>query len=163
MSETGDRRLVIGIGNARRGDDAAGRAVARRLRGMLPAEVEIAEADGEATALLAWLEGTGEAYLVDACASGAAPGTVRRFDVAGAPLPQDAFGLSTHGFGLSEAVELARALGQLPRRCIVYAIEGRTFEIGAPMSVPVAAAVGDVAERVRRDVAGLAARDGAHA
>jgi hydrogenase maturation protease len=145
-------RIVIGIGNPDRGDDAVGRAVARRLRGVLPGDVEVVEADGEATDLIARLDGKAEAWLVDACASGAAAGTVRRFDVGAGPLPQDAFGVSTHGFGLGEAIELAQALGQLPRRCIVYAVEGASFEIGAALTAPVADAVADVAERLRAEI-----------
>ncbi len=142
------RRIVIGIGNPDRGDDGVGRLVARSLDGRLPADVEIVEVDGEATALLAHMDGAEEAYLVDACASGAAPGTVRRFDVVAAPLPQAAFGLSTHGFGLAEATELARALGQLPPRCVVYAIEGAGFEAGAPLSDAVAEAMPRVVQRL---------------
>lgn len=142
------RRIVIGIGNPDRGDDGVGRLVARSLDGRLPADVEIVEADGEATALLAHMDGAEAAYLVDACASGAEPGTVRRFDAAAAPLPQAAFGLSTHGFGLAEAIELARVLGQLPPRCVVYAIEGDGFETGAPLSGAVAQAMPRVVERL---------------
>ncbi|MFA6207521.1 MAG: hydrogenase maturation protease, partial [Methylocystis sp.] len=70
------------------------------------------------------------------------------------PLPRAAFGASTHGFGLAEALELARALGVLPPRCIVYAIEGEIFDIGAPMSPAVAAAVAVVADRLRADILG---------
>jgi hydrogenase maturation protease len=114
----------------------------------LPTDVDIVEADGEATALLAHMEGAEAAYLVDACASGAEPGTIRRFDAAAAPLPQVAFGLSTHGFGLAEAIELARALGQLPPRCVVYAIEGDGFDTGTPLSGAVAEAVPRVLERL---------------
>jgi hydrogenase maturation protease len=160
MPGASNRRIVIGVGNPDRGDDAVGRAVARRLLGALPADVEIVEAEGEATALMARLDGAEEAYLVDACASGAAAGTVRRFDVGAGPLPQDAFGVSTHGFGLAEAIELARALGQLPRRCIVYAVEGASFEIGAALSGPVAVAVADVADRLRAEIAVVPAVEG---
>jgi hydrogenase maturation protease len=153
VDETPQRRvLVLGVGNPDRGDDAAGRAVARAIRGALPAAVEVAEAEGEATAVLARLEGASAAYLVDACASGAAAGAVHRFDVSRAPLPQGAFGASTHGFGLHEAIELARVLGQLPARCVVYAIEGAGFEIGAPLS---AMARAGVAEAVRELTAEL--------
>jgi hydrogenase maturation protease len=146
------RRIVLGIGNPDRGDDAAGRAVARLLRSAPPDGFELVEQDGEATALLAQLDGAAAAFVVDACASGASPGTVRRFDVTTGPLPQAAFGLSTHGFGLAEAIELARALGQLPPCCVVYAIEGGCFEAGAPLSPPVAAAVVAVAERLRAEI-----------
>lgn len=156
MTSAASRRIVLGIGNPDRGDDAAGRRVARLLRRMMPDEVDVAEHDGEATALLARLDGATAAYLVDACASGAPVGTVHRFDASAAPLPQAAFGLSTHGFGLAEAVELARALGQLPARCIVYAIEGESFEIGAPLSPPVSAAVAEVVRCLRAEIADIA-------
>ncbi|HEY8125963.1 MAG TPA: hydrogenase maturation protease [Methylocystis sp.] len=145
------RIIVLCIGNPDRGDDAAGRAVARALRAS-PADVDIIEEEGEATRVLTRLEAADAAYIVDASVSGAPPGEIRRFDVSTDPLPRAAFGASTHGFGLAEALELARALGALPSRCVVYAIEGETFEIGAPMSPAVAAAVDIVAGRLRADI-----------
>jgi hydrogenase maturation protease len=146
------RPVVIGIGNPDRGDDAAGHAVVELLRRAPPAEVDLAEADGEATALLSRLDGADTAFLVDACSFAAPAGSIWRFDAAAAPLPHGAFGVSTHGFGLAEAVELARALGQLPLRCIVYAIEGASFEIGAPLSPEVRAAVVEVARRLALEI-----------
>ena len=47
--------------------------------------------------------------------------------------------------GVALLQELARVLGQLPQHCIVYAIEGADFRLGAPLSPPVAAAVRRVA------------------
>lgn len=154
------RRVVIGIGNPDRGDDAAGRMVARLLRGVLPDDVSLIEHDGETAGLLAELDGAAEAFLVDASASGAPAGTVRRLDVAETPLPRAAFGVSSHGIGLAEAVELARTLGQLPQSCVVYAIEGSSFAVGAPLSPPVANAVADVAARLRAEIDGQCAAGG---
>ena len=145
---------MLGIGNIERGDDAAGRETARLLRGALPSHVAVEEQEGEATALVARLEGVAAAYLVDASVSGAPPGTIRRFDAAASPLPQGEFGLSTHGFGLASAVELARALGQLPPRCIVYAVEGASFEPGAGLSPAVAGAVATLAARLAAEITG---------
>lgn len=164
MTNELSRHIVLGVGNPDRGDDAAGRKVARLLRWMLPHDVEVSEHDGEATGLLARLEGAAAAFLVDACASEASAGTVRRFDVVATPLPQRMFGVSTHGFGLAEAIELARALGQLPPHCVVYAIEGSSFETGAPLSPQVQAAVADVARRMCDEITRKAHReDGCHA
>ena len=140
--------LIIGLGNPDRGDDGAGRAVAAKLRARVPRGMRVIECAGEATDLLARLGEADEAILVDAALSGAAPGTVGRFEAHQAPLPAARFGMSTHGFGLAEAIELARALGQLPRRCVVYAIEGRSFGIGDPLSPEVEAAVENVVARV---------------
>lgn len=77
---------------------------------------------------------------------------MRRFDAAAAPLPLHAFGLSTHGLDLAEAIELARVLGQLPPTCVVYAIEGACFEGGASLSPAVAEAVTDVARRLCAEI-----------
>ena len=152
MSSARCRQIVLGIGNAERGDDAAGRTVARLLQGRLPDDVEIAELEGEAMELLARFEGVDAAFLVDACWSGAPAGTIRRLDANVTPLQQGLFSLSTHGFGLAEAVELARVLTQLPPHCVVYAIEGDSFETGAPLSQAVAVAVADVAARLRTEI-----------
>ena len=162
MTSDRPRRIVVGVGNPDRGDDAAGRKVAQLLRWMLPHDVDVAEHDGEATDLLARIEGVAAAFLVDACTSEASAGTVRRFDVGAAPLPQRVFGVSTHGFGLAEAIELARALGRLPPRCVVYAIEGSSFQAGAPLSPPVAAAVANVARRLLAEITGQQDREDGH-
>ena len=145
--------LVIGMGNPDCGDDAVGRLVARALRGRLLQGVRIEEADGVATSLLARLDGVEAAYLVDACVSGAAPGALHRFDASHAPLPAARFGVSTHGMGLADALELARTLGTLPSLCVVYAVEGSSFAPGTPVSPAVARALPLVAERLCRDIA----------
>ena len=146
------RIVVIGIGNIERGDDGAGRTVARLLRHMLSAPVEIVEQDGEATSLLARLDGASTAYLIDACVSNAPPGTIHRIDANHAPLPQASSDLSTHGFGLAAAIELGRALDRLPRRTVVFAIEAESFAAGAPLCEPVAAATVIVADRIRSEI-----------
>jgi hydrogenase maturation protease len=144
--------IVVGIGNPDRGDDAAGRLAARLLSGKLPSGIEVIEHNGEATSLLACLESADAAYLIDACASGAPPGALRRFDVAAAPLPQEAFSWSSHGLGLAEAIELGRALDQLPSRCIVYAIEADSFAPGARLSAAVEAGVAAAVDHVREEL-----------
>jgi hydrogenase maturation protease len=147
------RRIVIGIGNPDRGDDGAGRAVARRLRDLLPPSIEVCEEGGEAAALLAMLDGAAAAFLIDACASGAPAGTVHRFDTSVTTLPRAVFALSSHGIGVAEAIELARALGQLPPHCVVYAIEGASFKHGAALSTPVSQAVAGVVRRLYGELA----------
>jgi hydrogenase maturation protease len=144
----GGRRLIVGIGNPDRGDDAVGCEVLRRLHGRTPEGVEVLHEPGEATRLLSLLQEVDVAILVDAAVSGGAPGTVRRFDAGARSLPSGLAGLSSHGFGLAQAIELARALEGVPRRCIIYAIEGRRFEPGAPLSPEVARAAATVAENI---------------
>ncbi len=154
MPATPGRMIVIGIGNPDRGDDAVGREVARKLRAVaLPDGLEIAETEGETTALIALLEKADSAVLIDACLSSRPPGTIDRFDVRAAPLPQTASSVSTHGLGLREALELARILGQLPARCVVYAIEARSLEAGERLSPEVAAAADEAVQRILGELA----------
>lgn len=158
MAELPSGCIVIGVGNPDRGDDGAGPAVARQLREAALSEAEIVEHDGEVASLLGRLYRVAAAYLIDACASGAQPGNIRRFDIGAESLPHDVAATSTHGLGLVEAMALARVLDQLPPRCIVYAIEGVSFERGAPLSSPVAAAVHEVANRLRTEISGADAQ-----
>jgi len=144
----GSGPLVIGIGNADRGDDAVGIIIARRINTRFLAGVRVVEHNGESTDLLDCLSGAESAYMVDACVTGQPPGTINRFDVSATALSHSAFGRSTHGMGLADAVELARALGRLPRRCILYAIDGRKFDLGAVLSPEVAVAAEKVVKLI---------------
>jgi hydrogenase maturation protease len=147
--------LVIGIGNPDRGDDGAAALVVRLLGARVRAFVH----RGEATALLEAFDGAAQVVLVDACTSGAPPGTVRRFDVDRTPLPADAAPIATHGLDLGQALELARALGRLPPRCTVYAIEAQSFATGAEPGAAVRAAATALAERLADEFAHPCAQD----
>ena len=122
--------LVIGLGNAYRGDDGVGLVVTRRLRELALPNVTVREESGEGAALIEAWKNSDTVILVDAVQSGAAPGTVHRLDASRAPVPLRFFHYSTHAFSVAEAVELARALNQLPPRVILYGIEGRDFSAG---------------------------------
>jgi hydrogenase maturation protease len=139
---------VIGIGNAWQGDDAAGLAAARLLRERAPDGVTVLELEGEPVSLVEALEGADEAFLVDAVRSGSEPGTVHRIDATGEPVPATLSAASTHTLGVGEAIELARALGRLPRRVVLYGIEAQSLSAGQELTPAVAQAVGEVAERV---------------
>jgi hydrogenase maturation protease len=142
------RRLVIGVGNPYRGDDGVGLAVAQQVRKSAGEDVVVLECEQEPTRLVDAWEGADVAVVVDACAGGAAPGTVHRFDVGEGPLPARVFRSSTHSFGVGDAVELARTLGRLPERLVVYGVEGSEFGAGASLSSPVASAVRGVAAAI---------------
>ena len=146
---------VICVGNRMRGDDAVGLEVAGHLRGTLPPGVEIVEREGEPTSLIDVWDGAEALWIVDAVSSGSRAGTVHRLDASDQALPPDPFRASTHHVSLAETVELARAIGRLPGRTVVYGIEGGSFAVGAPLTPAVAAAALDVAAAVRGEVAAL--------
>lgn len=158
--------LVVGIGNPDRGDDGIGPLVARRLRGHLPQGVAIIERSGDTLALIDDWTGHDAVILIDAAAPGTAPGRIHRIDLLNDELPAELSLSSTHAFGVAEAVGLARALGLLPAHLIAYAIEGTSFDPGAPLSRPAAAAADEVVVRVAAELRRLAqalARDTEHA
>jgi len=133
---------VIGLGNDWRTDDGAGPEVARRLGGMV--------VSGEPIGLVEALDGADDVALVDAVVSGAPAGTVHVYDASEGPLPAALFGASsTHALGLAEAVELARSVERLPRRVLVYGIEGESFRYGKGLTRPVQDAVALLVEELR--------------
>ncbi len=148
----GDRVVVIGIGNEFRRDDGIGPAVLARLRGRAPAAVELLVSDGEPAGLIEAWSGADLAVVVDAVrADPAVPGRLHRLVLDGAA-PFDPRQVSSHGLSLGDAVQLARALGRLPGRLIVHAVEAADLETGPGLSAPVAAAAGALVAAVLADV-----------
>ena len=144
---------VIGVGNRWRTDDAVGLDVVGRLRGTLPDEVELMEREGEPTSLIDAWEGADAVWVVDAVSSGAKAGTLHRLDAGERELPAELFRASTHHFGLAEAVELARAVGSLPKHLVVVGVEAGELGLGDSLSPAVADAVERAAGVVRKEVA----------
>jgi hydrogenase maturation protease len=147
-----ERYVVIGVGNGYRGDDGVGLAVAARLRTRVPAGVDVIPCEQEPSRLIDAWQGAATALIVDAVESGAEPGTVHRFDASTTPIPAQALRSSTHAFGVGEAIELARALGKLPGRVVVYGVEGGEFGAFQGLTAPVEAAVERTANAVLDDL-----------
>ena len=139
--------LILGCGNPDRSDDAAGVLVARRLqeRGIVAQEFP-----GDPLALIEAWNGSREVILIDTVVSGAAAGAITVWDAEKTPLPPEQFCCSTHAFGVAEAVEIARALGRLPSKLLIYGIEGIRFELGGSRSPEVAGAVERLAQEIAR-------------
>jgi hydrogenase maturation protease len=145
--------LILGVGNAFRGDDVAGLLAVRRLRDRLPASIRLTERHGDLVGILDDWVGHDTVILIDAMQSGAPVGTVLRVDARTERLPTDAFRSSTRAFGVAEAFALGRLLRVLPRRLVVYGIEGDDFTMGASVSEAVERAVDEVVGRVREEAA----------
>ena len=143
--------LVIGVGNPYRNDDAVGLVVARRIRELNLRDVMVIEASGEGASLLEAWQDADSVILIDAVSSGAAPGTIHRYDIHAQNLPAQLFNHSTHSFGVAAAVELARALNHLPQHLIVYGIEGKDFNVGTILTPEVEEAASCAVQKVRQD------------
>lgn len=149
--------LVIGLGNPLRGDDSVGRIVAARVKRRKQPFLKVVECSGDGIELMELWSEASTVIVVDAVASGDETGTVHRFDASQQALPVRFSRGSTHDFGLGEAVELARALNQLPRRLIVFGIEGKQFDLGSALSAAVKKIVPHVVERVLEEAVSASA------
>ncbi len=143
---------MIGLGNDFRHDDGAGPVAARLVRTAIGEDVCVIEESGEGAALMDAWRGAETVILIDAVHSGAAPGTIHRLDAGAQPIPSNFFHYSTHAFSIAEAVELARALGELPPRLIVHGIEGKDFTSGEGLSPEVATAVEQVVQTITSEL-----------
>jgi hydrogenase maturation protease len=143
--------LIIGVGNPDRGDDGAGRLVARLLRHHALPGVTVEEQNGAAADLVDRLANADSVMLIDAAVTGAQAGTIHTIDcTTGTAAIPTYNAASSHGLGVAEAIALARVLQGLPRICRLYAIEGVTFTPGAAMSQAVTAAAEELAVRLAR-------------
>jgi hydrogenase maturation protease len=147
---TGSSILVIGVGNETRGDDAVGLIVSRKLKKELSKDV--VEETGDGTRLVERWREFNITILIDAVRSGAEPGRIHRFEAHKSPLPASLFQYSTHAFGVPQAIELARAMNQLPQMLIVYGIEGKCFDQGASLSHTVERAAQELVESLALEI-----------
>ena len=140
------RRVVIGVGNDLRGDDAAGLAVVRLLAARLPeGTASLHEHGGDGLGLLVLWRAGDDVVVVDALLSDGAPGRVVEVDATEGPVPADVVWPTTHAAGVAEGIEMARAIDALPRRLRLVGITAGAFELGAPMQDAVSRAVEEVA------------------
>lgn len=121
-----NRIHIIGVGSPF-GDDRLGWTVAEALRRSsvvtvaAPGRMVISTLDRPGAMLLAHWRKPDIVIIIDAVHSGATPGTCFRFDAS--EWATWRFPASSHGFGVAAAIELARALGDLPSRLLVRGVE----------------------------------------
>ena len=142
--------IVLCIGNSFRRDDGSGPAVGDALRERRARSVAVVDLDGEPARVVELWDDADLAVVVDAARSGQAAGTVERREVgvrSGAIVPA-ARAASTHGWSLGDALELGRSIDRLPRRLVVFTIEGADFAMGPGLTAAVGDAVATVARRV---------------
>ena len=148
-----EKILVIGVGNADCGDDGVGRAAIERLNRSGIEFVDTVCAPGEPSQLIELFDGRSAVFLIDAVEVVRTPGRIHRFDVCDRALPAEfSQPTSTHGMGVHEAIELARAIGGLPPLSIVYAVEGVQFEPGAAMTPEVRSSLPVLCARLVEDL-----------
>jgi hydrogenase maturation protease len=95
-----------------------------------------------------YLESGGSVIIVDACQSGAVPGTLHRC-VSPESTAVASVVMSSHGGSLREALHLGRSLGCDPSGVVIYGIEVAATERGASLSPEVRRAAETLATEIR--------------
>ena len=141
---------IVGCGSAN-GDDRVGAMTidALRRRDVGGASLHLARGGDE---LLDLLDGHGTLILIDAMVSGAAAGVVHELTWPHPRLQQLRPG-STHDLNPAAALLLAEALGVLPPRVIILAVEAAQFTPAAPPSEAVADGITRLQQRVHELIA----------
>jgi len=151
---------IVGLGNEWAGDDAVGLIAAQRLRERCIPGVEVSTRDVPDWEMFEHLQAEDLLIFIDACQSGAEPGTIVELHADDA-MGQGVRHCSSHGLGLTHWLSMADVLGTKTGRVIICGIEIAQTEMGAGLSKPVTAAVADVCDRIAETVAGYTER--AHA
>lgn len=149
------RLCILGIGSPS-GDDQAGWMVidALRARGVQTGGgIVIDKLDRPGAALLTLIEQADRAILIDGMQGNGQPGTIRRFDQQDWPAYRG--GLSSHGFGVLDALMLGRELGSLPPRVDLYGIEIGDAAPGRESGAVIQAAVQLLADSLAAELAGV--------
>ncbi len=150
----GTEVLVVGCGNLLRGDDGVGPILVRHLweRGV-PDGARLVDGGTAGMDVAFQMRGAERVVIIDASATGAAPGTLYR--VPGAELENvpPLSGLHTHSFRWDHAIAFARwALADAcPTDITVFLIEAGSVEMGAELTEPVVAGMEQVITLIERD------------
>ena len=141
-------QLIIGVGNPLRGDDGVGWMIAAKVKDEL-SDIRVVSSDGEPTKLISLWQGYDDVLVMDAvCTGSAEAGSIHFWEVSHQELPAYNRIASSHILGLHEAIELARALGSLPRYVAVVGIEAAVFDYNAVMSESVMLAADTIAKNL---------------
>lgn len=148
--------LIIGCGNLLRGDDALGPIVVRRMWEQvdLPANVRLLDAGTSGMDVVFQMRGALKVILIDACATGAEPGTVYQLSAADVEtLPQPGT-LGSHDFRWDHSLAFGQwLLGPLmPKDIEIYLVEAQNVAHGADLSEAAQAGALAVQKRIEAEV-----------
>ena len=150
-------RVVLGVGNLIMGDEGVGVRCVQRLEseGALPPGVVTIDGGTSTHELLADLEDLELLVIVDAVATGGAPGSLVRLEGDGIP---SAFSskLSPHQHGINDLLATLRLMDRAPARVVLHGVTPARIALGMELSPEVLAVM---PELVRRVVAEVTDRD----
>ena len=141
--------LIVGIGNYFCHDDGVGLYIAGKIKTLNLHDVKVIDSLPDCSHLIETWTGIGKVIVIDAAKSGADPGHIYRFDALNENIPEECFArYSTHMMSITETIELAKTLGELPESLIVYGIEGSDFSAGEGLTDAVKNSADEAIQRI---------------
>ena len=151
-----DRVLVLGLGNVLLGDDGLGPVALARLEQeyRFPPEVRLVDGGTLGLTLLDELAQARHAILVDAVATGEAPGTLVRLD---GEAVRDAVRerLSVHQVGVADLLDVARLVGCYPDSVLLLGLVPGSIGLHVGRTAAVESALSGLVSAVAREVRSL--------
>jgi len=145
--------IVIGLGNRFRGDDGVGLYIADRIRSLGNESVQVVDNISDGAALMETWSNKNRVLIVDAVISNGKPGAIYRFDALNEKIPADIFTrYSTHAINLTETIELAKVLEQLPDSLVIFGIESTDFSPNIGLTPEVKKASSDVINLLLQEI-----------
>jgi hydrogenase maturation protease len=130
--------LVVGCGNSLAGDDSVGLEIVHRLQACGGHDFEFRELVEGGLGLLDLFASADTILILDAVQTGAPAGTLHLVPLPSADIAPRALGtLSSHGWGVDEALRMARVLGRRVPRLMLLGIELESVRLGAPRTPPI--------------------------
>ncbi len=144
---------IIAVGNPLRGDDGVGPAVLEQLReAQLPENVDLIDSGSDPLDVVRHIMDAERAIVIDAAGMNREPGHIELLRPEDLRIAVNGGLCSTHGYGLAEGLELARAVG-FRTDVLIIGIQPENVSPRDGLSPSVASRIPDVINLVLEEVA----------
>lgn len=146
---------VLGIGSPF-GDDQLGWEVVKLLQQratlsqFIPDRLHLAYCDRPGMQLLELMRHAQTVILIDAIKTGAVIGTLHQFK--NQDIEAMSNSLSTHAFGIAEAMKMGAVLHELPPNVLLYGVEIGDISFQFNLSEPIIRAINDLSDQLEKDI-----------
>ncbi len=145
--------MVLGVGNTLLSDDGAGVHVLKNLADFgLPQGAELVEGGIAGMGMLYLIEEAESLVVVDSVDAGAEPGAIFQFSPDEILVIAEEHNLSLHQAGLIEVLKVGRALGKLPPKVTIFAIQPKSIDWGLDLTPEVKAKMPKLVQLVAEEV-----------
>jgi len=149
---SGEKIVILGVGNVLLSDEGVGVHVANELARMrLPENVSVVEGGTDGFRLLNVILEADRLVVVDAVKGGGEPGSFYRFQIDDVRSCPTGFKTSVHQIGILEVIDLSGLIGETPRT-VVIGVEPKSLDMGMELSPEIKEKIPRIIELVLREI-----------